>query len=311
MRRIDALLVLMVVIWGVNYSVIKHAFAEVPPQPFNAFRLIIASSVFLLAIRYARGRAKGGRGGVSRAFFTPAAVTRRDWIDLGWLGMIGHFGYQYCFVGGVDRTSVSNAALIIGATPVGVAVVSALFGHERISKYHWLGAAVSITGLYFIVGHGAEFGSRTFRGDVMIMTSVACWVAYTLGAGRLIARHSPLFVTGTTMAIGGVPYVLAILPQIARVDWSSVSAFTYVSLVLSALLALNVAYLIWYMGVQKIGAARTSMFSNLVPIVAMVVAAWWLGEPLGRTKILGAAAVLTGVALTRIGRKPSAVPIEE
>ena len=311
MRRIDALLVLMVLIWGVNYSVIKHAFAEVPPQPFNALRITIASAVFLWAIRYARRRAAVKDSAVSRAFFTPETLTTRDRIDLVWLGFVGHFAYQYCFVGGVDRTSVSNAALIIGATPVGVAVISSILGHERITPFHWLGAAVSITGLYFVVGHGAQFGSRTFSGDLMIMTSVACWVAYTLGAGRLITRHSPLFVTGTTMAIGGVPYVLATLPQILRMDWASVSGWTWLSLVLSALLALNVAYLIWYMGVQKIGAARTSMFSNLVPIVAMGVAALWLGEPLGRTKILGALAVLTGVALTRLGKKPSAVPMEE
>jgi len=311
MRRIDALLVLMVLIWGVNYSVIKRAFAEIPPQPFNAIRITLASAVFLLAIRFARERAGRPRATISSAFHTPTLMNTRDFWDLIWLGLVGHCAYQYCFVGGVALTSVSNAALIIGATPVAVAVVSALLGRERIALFHWLGAAVSVAGIYFVVGRGAEFGGQTLRGDLLVIVSVACWAAYTLGAGRLISRHSPLFVTGTTMAIGGVPYVAMTLPQFLTVDWSAVSAWTWLSLVLSALLALNVAYLIWYMGVQKIGAARTSMYSNLVPITAMVVAALWLGEPLGRDKILGAVAVLSGVALTRLGRKPSPVPIEE
>jgi drug/metabolite transporter (DMT)-like permease len=311
MRRIDALLVLMVLIWGVNYSVIKHAFREIPPQPFNAMRITLASLVFLTAIWYARRRARIAKGSLSAAFYTPTSVSTRDVWDLVWLGLIGHCGYQYCFVGGVAQTSVSNAALIIGATPVAVAVVSALLGRERIAAWHWLGAAVSVAGIYFVVGRSAEFGGQTWRGDLLVMVSVACWAAYTLGAGRLISRHSPLFVTGATMAVGGVPYVGATLPQFFAVNWAGVSTWTWISLVLSALLALNVAYLIWYMGVQKIGAARTSMFSNLVPITAMSVAAIWLGEPLTRTKILGAAAVLTGVVLTRLGRKPSPVPIEE
>ena len=56
--QIDALLVLMVLIWGVNYSVIKRAFAEIPPQPFNALRLMLASSIFLIAIRVARNKAQ-------------------------------------------------------------------------------------------------------------------------------------------------------------------------------------------------------------------------------------------------------------
>ena len=307
MRRIDALLVLMVVIWGVNYSIIKHAFTEIPPQPFNAMRLVLASAVFLVAIRLTRGRS----GPMSSVFFTPQPLTRADEWGLFWLGIVGHLGYQFCFVGGVAQTSVSNAALIIGATPVVVAVASALLGRERIAPLHWLGAAISITGIYFVVGRGAAFGGSTLRGDVLIMISVGCWAAYTIGASRLIARHSPLFVTGMTMAIGGIPYVALTFPQFLGLDWARVSAFTWISLVLSALLALNVAYLIWYTGVQRIGAARTSMYSNLVPLVAMSFATLWLGEPLSSNKLVGAAAVLTGVFLTRLGRKPNAVPIEE
>lgn len=308
--QIDALLVLMVLIWGVNYSVIKQAFDEIPPQPFNAVRLMLASSVFLVAIRLARRRASRSRS-VPSVFFTPHVLTSRDWTDLLWLGLVGHCAYQFCFVGGVASTSVSNAALIIGATPVAVAVVSALLGRERITALHWLGAAISVTGIYFVVGHNSGSGGATFRGDALVMISVACWAAYTLGAGRLIARHSPLFVTGITMAIGGIPYVAMTLPQFVIADWSRVSTWTWVSLVLSALLALNVAYLIWYIGVQKIGAARTSMYSNVVPIVAMLVAAIWLGEPITQVKLLGAIAVVSGVVLTRFGRTPSPVPVEE
>lgn len=305
---IDGLLVLMVLIWGVNYSVIKRAFSEIPPQPFNALRLIIASGVFLLAIRAARGRSSGPMASV---FFTPHPLTARDRWDLLWLGLVGHFVYQFCFVGGVAATSVSNAALIIGATPAAVAVMSAILGRDRIAPLHWLGAAVSVAGIYVVVGHGATFGGPTSRGDLLVMASVACWAAYSLGAGSLIARHSPLFVTGMTMAIGCVPYVALTLPQFFTLDWGSVNPWTWVALVLSALLALNVAYLIWYTGVQRIGAARTSMYSNVIPIVAMSVATLWLGEPITRVKLLGVAFVLAGVLLTRLGRRPSQVPIEE
>ena len=294
---IDALLVLMVLIWGVNYSVLKRAFVEIPPQPYNAQRLMISSALFLGAIRAARLRAS--RGATSAVFHTPNPLTRRDRLDLAWLGFVGHCCYQYCFVAGVAATSVSNAALIIGATPVCIAVLSAALGRERLGLLHWLGAAVSISGIYFVVGHGASFGGSTLKGDLLIMISVGCWTAYTLGASRLIARHSPLYVTGMTMAIGGVPYVLLAVPALIQLDWARPAAWTWTALVLSAVFALNVAYLIWYTGVQKIGPSRTAIFSNVVPIAAMTVAAVWLGEPLTRNKLLGAAAVLTGVFLTR------------
>lgn len=292
----------MVLIWGANFSVIKRAFEEMPPQPFNALRMVIASVVFLAAIAIARRLARRGDA-VSSVLHTPNPLTTRDRIDLVWLGLVGHFGYQFFFVGGVSLTSASNAALIVGATPAALAVVSALMGRERISRLHWAGAAISALGIYLVVGHGASFGGTTLRGDLLVICSVACWVTFTLGAASLIKRHSPLYVTGMTMVFGGIPYVVMALPQILRVPWADVSTWTLSALVLSALLALNLAYVIWYMGVQRLGPARTSIYSNGVPIVAMAVATVWLGEPLTGTKVAGAAAVLSGVLLTRLGRR--------
>ena len=307
---VDALLVLMVLIWGVNYSVIKRAFDQIAPQPFNAVRMLIATVVFLMAMWIAAAAAKRGAG-VSRIFYTTAKSTGRDRWQLIGLGFIGHFCYQICFIGGVAGTSVSNAALIIGAPPVVVALASALLGHEHIGRLHWLGAATSAFGIYLVVGHGADFGGAHFKGDLLVMVSVACWSIYSLGAASLIRRHSPLFVTGMTFAAGCVPYVLFASPEMMQVPWLHLPASVYVSVVLSALLALCVAYLIWYTGVQAIGVARTSLYSNLVPVTAMAVATFWLGEPMTFIKIAGAAAVLSGLFLTRLGRKPTIVPMEE
>jgi drug/metabolite transporter (DMT)-like permease len=308
---IDLLLVLMVLIWGTNYSVIKRAFEEVPPQPFNAVRLAIASTVYLVAIVLARRRARLGRVPSSSVFYTPHDLTRADRWSLLWMGLVGHLLYQWCFVAGVNGTSASNAALIIGATPAVVAIASALLGHDRITPLHWVGAAISAIGIYIVVGHGAALGGRTLRGDELVMVSVCCWAAYTLGAAGLMRRHSPLYVTGMTMAIGGLPYAAIMLPQVLRVDWLHLSAYTLIALPLSALLALCLSYLIWYAGVQRIGPARTSIYSNVVPLVGMLVARVWLGEPITPAKVAGATAIVGGVLLTRLYRPAVAVPIEE
>lgn len=289
----------MVGIWGANYSVLKVAFQEIPQQPFNALRMVIASIVFAAAISWIFSHAK--RGGVPpRMLFTHEPLQRRDLFALAGLGLVGHFAYQLFFVGGVARTSVANSSLIIGATPVSVALVGAALGRERVSWMHWLGAAISAIGIWIVVGMGAQIGGDTLTGDLMILGSVACWTAYTVGAAALLKRHSPLFVTGTSMAMGAIPYVLVTIPQMAEVNWAGVSAWTWWALVFSSLFALCLAYLIWYAAVQKIGMARTSIYSNLVPIAAMTTAALWLGEPITSQKVIGAALVLGGVALTRI-----------
>lgn len=310
MTRIDGWLVVMVLIWGANFSVLKRAFEEIPPQSFNSLRILLASASFLAVINWARrGALRGQR--VSAVLYTPHELSRRDRWDLVWLGVVGHCLYQLGFAGGVNLTSVSNAALIIGATPVAVALLSLAVGRERLTALHWSGAAISTFGIYLVVGRGASFGGATLAGDLLMVVSVFCWAAYTLGAMRMMARHSPLYVTGMTMAIGAIPYVAIATPQILRTDWGIVSLWTWGALVWSALFALGVAYLIWYMAVQSIGPSRTAIYSNVVPVAALTIAAVWLDEPITRSTIAGAAAIIGGVVLTRIGRRPSGVAIEE
>jgi drug/metabolite transporter (DMT)-like permease len=307
---LDLLLLLMVVIWGANYSVAKHAFQEIPAPAFNALRVSIASLIFLTLVALARWRGRRGAA-LPRQFYTPDRPTTRDRWNLLWVGLVGHFIYQWTFIGGLARTSPSNGALIIGATPVVVAMLSSALRLERITKLHWIGAAVSVCGLYFVVRGGASVAGASLQGDLLIAVAAACWAIYTVGSGQLIARHSPLYVTGMTMAIGGLPYALLMTPDVLAVDWSRVSGWAIAAVVASAILALVVSYLIWYTAVQRIGSARTSIYSNLVPISAMAVATVWLHEPIPGTKLFGAAAVITGVFLTRLGRPATAVPIEE
>ena len=178
--------------------------------------------------------------------------------------------------------------------------MAAAIGHERVGRLHWLGAVLSTAGIYFVVGYGAAVSGGTLLGDLIMLGAVACWSIYTIGGGRLMSRHSPLFVTGMTMAIGTIPYALLAIPTLLRLDWSAVSPTVWLILFPSGLFALNFAFLVWYTAVQKLGPARTSIYSNAVPIVAMVTAAIFLGERITGAKVIGAAAVLGGVVLTRI-----------
>jgi drug/metabolite transporter (DMT)-like permease len=70
-------------------------------------------------------------------------------------------------------------------------------------------------------------------------------------------------------------------------------------MLMSALLSLNLSYWIWYTGLKKLGSSRTSVYSYLMPIVAMVVAAVWLGEPISTNQMAGAGAIFGGLLITR------------
>lgn len=287
MTPLDFLLLLMVLIWGSNFSVVKVALTDFPEGPFNAMRLVVATAVYL-AVIFGTSARRGLKD-----------LSRRDWIELCFLGGVGTFLYQFCFVAGLKRTSIGNGALIIGMSPIVIAVLSAIAGHERIRPLRWLGIGVAMFGLYLVVGKGLDLTGQTWRGDALMLGGVLCWAVYSVASQSILRRHSPLIVIALTFSIGASLYVAALLPVLLRTDWQAVSGFSWLMMVTSATLALNLAYWIWYTGLKRLGGPRTAVYSYLVPVVAMAVAAIWLGEPVTGDQLAGASAILTGLMITR------------
>jgi drug/metabolite transporter (DMT)-like permease len=285
----------MTILWGANYAIVKAAIREVPAHAFNALRLVIASALFIAAL-WSRG---------------PSRVPGGDWLRLAALGFVGHLVYQVCFMGGLARTSVANGSLIIGSTPIAVSLLTAAAGHERLGRAHWIGTLCSLGGIYLIVARGGATGGASLTGDLLFMAAVVCWTIYTVGSRPLLGRYSPLAVTGYTMAFGTLFYFPVALSDLRALDWASVSAGAWAAIVYSAVASLCVAYLIWYTAVQRIGNARTSIYSNMVPMAALIVAVIWLREPVAPMKLAGAAAILGGVLLTRLDRARPVQPPEE
>lgn len=288
MTALDFLLLLMILIWGSNFSIVKVALRDFPEIPFNAMRMVTGTVVFLSVLWLTRDKSR-----------PRPPLTRTDWTQLFLLGFVGTFLYQFCFVSSVKRTSVGNGSLIIGLSPIVIALMSALVGHERIRPLRWAGVLIALLGLYFVVGHGVDFSGQTLRGDLLMLGGVLCWATYSVASQPILRRHSPLVVISLTFSVGAMLYVLVMLPTLAGVEWGSVSAFSWMLMFTSAVLALNVSYWIWYTGLQKLGGSRTSVYSYLTPIVAMIVAAIWIGEPISSNQVAGAAAIFTGLLITR------------
>ena len=312
----------MVLIWAANYTIVKAALREIPPLAFNSLRLTLASLLFLTSLAVGREPPSrtADRGQSERATergrwrLFPGARSLRaiDWLAFAVFGVVGHFIYQLCFINGLSRTTVSNSSLILGCSPVVVTFLSAATGHEQVRGPHWAGALLSLGGIYLLAGTGASLSQSTLSGDLLCLAAVLCWSVYTVASRPMLERHSPMTLTGYSMAIGTLFFVPFGLANLRQLDWGAVSTASWLSLAFSATFALYVAYLIWYSSVQRVGNVRTSVFSNLLPLLSMAVASVWLGERFTASKLGGAAAIIGGVALTRIGRAGDvATPPEE
>jgi drug/metabolite transporter (DMT)-like permease len=283
--RTDLLLLGMVLVWGVNYIVIKAAMREITPLAFNALRFAIAGPTLAL-LAWAR---------------KVPLPSRADLVRLALLGLVGNWIYQFGFIEGVARTRAGNAALILAAVPVQTAVLSHLRGHERLRPRDVLGLLVSSAGIATIVlgsGRDVAFGG-TMQGDLMVFGSTVCWTAYIVLCKPATDRYGALTVTAWTMGLGAVPIVLSGVPELRALPWRSVSGAAFAGTAASAVGALVIAYVIWFRGVRRLGPARTSFYSNFTPVVVMLTAWPLLGEAPTAWQITGAAGIFAGLRLTR------------
>ncbi len=283
----DLGLLVMALIWGVNFSWVKIALVDLHPLAFNALRFALAGGTVLLVFWAVEG------------FHWPA---REDWARLIFLGILGNVIYQGFFIFGIANTLAGNASLILATTPVWIMALSTLRGHERVRGYVWIGGFGTLVGMVLVVlgsGVGAGFRSSTIRGDLLMVGAALTWSLYTVGCRGMIQRYGSLPVTAWTLGIGSMGLVaIGILP-LAQTPLVSVSALSWAGVIYSGIFGVGIAYVLWYRGVQSLGNARTAVYSNLVPVVALVVAWIWIGEVPGAFQLLGAAVIIGGLSLAR------------
>ena len=278
-------MLLVCLIWGLNFSVTKGAFEQFPPLAFTAVRFAIASVLLVPVVRRLEGDDP-----------VPAGALRRLII----LGVVGNTLYQLGFISGLARTTASNSALILASMPSLVALLSAALGFEPAHPRVLGGVLVATVGVVLVVlARGAGFGQGELAGDLLTVGAVLCWAAYTLGLRTLPAGLTPLRVTMVTTVAGAPGLILAGIPEMVSMDWHAVGPAGWAALAYATLFSLVLAYLIWNRSVQLVGPSRTVIYMCLTPLIAVAGAAAMLGERPRPLQGAGAVLILAGVLLVR------------
>ncbi len=285
-----------VMIWGINFTMVKIALRDFSPTAFNGLRFTLATGV-MLTFLWSRTRAPGSHESMNAA--------RHDWPLIIGLGLLGHTLYQMLFINGMALSTPANGSLLLATSPIWVAMLGYMLHIERISRVTWIGILLSFCGIaVLILGGGGRvaLGGPTTIGDLLLLACAVVWALHTTGSKPLLGRYSPLKLTALTMLAGTVPLVIISIPALLHQDWAAVTPVGWGALLFSSLLSVVVGYLIWYTSVQRVGNARTAVYSNLIPVFAILFAWVVLGATLTPLQLLGGAVVLAGLILTRRGR---------
>lgn len=286
-RLAYALLFITPALWSVNYLVARWAPGVIAPHALALGRWVLAA---LILGAFCAGELHAKR-----------AAIRAEWwqfIVLGALGMWVCGAFVYI---GARSTSAINIGLLYAASPVLIAIASALWLHERIGPSQAIGVGLALTGVLHILLRGdwsALLALRFNPGDVWVAVAVACWTVYSLLLRAWPSAFGAL-ARLTLTACGGVLVLLPFTVWEAVAWWPTELSWKSLALVVAAALLPGAgAYAAYSVMQRELGAARVGMVLYLGPLYSAVLAWAVLGESIEGFHVVGGTLILPGIFLT-------------
>jgi O-acetylserine/cysteine efflux transporter len=196
---------------------------------------------------------------------------------------------------GIEHTSVSHAALVVGAVPVLVALIGAGLGGSLGRPLAWGGYLLALVGIGLTAGSGGS--GATTSGDLLVLGSAVLSAGVIVVQPRLLAGRDPAAVTAVHFAAGSLfALPVAILTQ--GTPPTSVSLTPGLAFVLLAAVGTLMPFWLFAFGQSRVPAELAGAFVNLEPVVGAALGWLAFGNTAAAAQIMGAVAVLAGIALS-------------
>jgi len=280
-------LFLTAVFWGGTFIAGRVVAREVGPYSTAFFRFLIAC-LFLLVLTW---RENGKLPRIRRAQIIPILL----------LGATGVFAYNVFFLKGLKLITAGRAALIIANNPVVIALFAAVFFREKLGITKILGIILSVCGAVMVISKGNPAGmlqGALGRGDFFIFLCVLCWATYSLIGKFAMSGLSPLVATTYSCVAGTVALCIPACGEGMIPAFMHYSGSAWFSILYLGIFGTVLGFVWYYEGIEAIGATKASQFINFVPITAVLLAFFILGEPITLSLAAGTALVCLGVYLT-------------
>jgi drug/metabolite transporter (DMT)-like permease len=276
-------LITTAVIWGTTAIGIKVALETYQPFILSVGRWLISLAIMLPMMR---------------RFGIRPILDRRTFV----LGLFGILGFNAFFTLGLERTTAANGSLINGALPVVVALLSFLLLGERLAPIRISGIVISMIGVAITI-LGATLDASVL-GNVLIFGAVLSWAVYTIyNRERMQGENTMGIIAGSAL------FGVAMMIPLAALEWAQETPETPTLKLAAIILYLSLgpamaANYMWVFALTRVPASQAAVFSNLTPIVGIVLAGLILDEPITVYHVVGSILVIAGVLLTTWRRQP-------
>ncbi|TKB08626.1 DMT family transporter [Desulforhopalus sp. IMCC35007] len=285
-------LVLTMLLWGGTFIAGRVLAGHVTPVDSAFIRFFIASAALIPVVILTEKKL--------------SIPPLKCWLPLLLLGLTGIFAYNVCFFFGLQHITAGRAALIIASTPLAITIFAAVFLKERLTSYKMAGVFLCLSGAILVIsnGHPQRLLTGGFGpGEKALLGCVASWTTYSLVGRQVLKTMSPLTSVCYSSIIGTILLAIPAVQQGHIFDIVDISRTSWLSLAFLGIGGTALGFSLYYRAIQKIGAARTGIFINLVPVFSVLLSWLILGEAIKPIVIAGGLLILTGVSLTNFKAK--------
>lgn len=292
-NTVYGLVTISALFWGANFVLAGPVLADLTPLWAGALRFVLGAALMLGIARW-RGEDLAG----------PA---RRHAGVYGLLGAVGIGVFNLLFFYALQHTSASNAALIMATNPLLTVLLAAVVLGERPSARHLAALPLALLGVSVVISEGHLGRLATLHvasGDLLMLGANLAWACYNVLGRRYMPQGSPLVNTTLVMCAGAVILLIVALSSGTLPTLPGPRALLALSIM--AIGGTVLAYLFWTTGIARLGAGRTALFLNLVPVFAMLIGAVGGVQPT-TAQLIGGLLVLGGGTLSMLPKRNLAV----
>lgn len=257
-------LVLLTIVWGVNWPVMKLGVTHYPPLTFRALSIWLGIPVLALGLVVLK---------------VPFALPRRHWRELLWLAATNMFVWHACIILAVQTLSSGRAAILGYTMPIFSAVLGALAFRSPLSRRGWLGVSAAALGVALLLWHEVTQLAGRPAGVALALVAAATWALGTqlLRRSRIDAPTLTLSFWMTVLTA----FVLSLLAVVfERADWRVPDAATTAAIVFNAVLIFGFAHAAWFYLARGLPPVASTLSVMFIPVVGVFSGALWLGEAL-------------------------------
>ena len=284
-------LIMTMLFWGGTFIAGRILARTVPAADAAFFRFLLAAAALAVLTRLIDGHLR---------------LPPKDRIvGLLLLGLTGVFSYNICFFTGLKYIEAGRAALIIALNPMAITIGAVLIYGERLSPLQSIGLLISLFGAVLVITNGNPallFAGGFGLGEIAIIGCVISWAAYSLIGRSVLKSMTPLSAVFYSTLFGSIMLFPATLLDGVPPTPASYTSADWISLLFLGIFGTAAGFSLYYRAITRIGAARSSVFINLVPLFSIVLAWIFLAETINLSVLIGGLILMAGVYLTN--KKP-------